>query len=375
MFDKFECRTEGRRSPAVAPEVVDARPDRRRSIYRPLRRNVFARTDKSPILVVVRRKPERVQAGTLQPVKCEPTCDDRTQCREYALTGRIMDEKRFIKLFWGIKAFLVVVLLYVGFEAVSRRVHVDGILEPHTVKGRHHAPETPAAEGEDEPPVDYSAIIHRNLFADGPVADRGRSAAVETMPSAEELGLKLIGAIAGGPVASRAIIENTKDKTTNPYRIGDVVASATIESIQADVVILRYRDEQFALRLQAPGAGAPGTAVTNRQDTPPETTAPSSRSTPLSSRAGQIQQIFRKVQIEPQVANRQTQGLRITGLDKVPLAGMLGLRDGDVIQTINGQHLTSKQKAFQVMMKAKTQSRVNMKLLRDGKSKDLSFNL
>jgi len=37
--------------------------------------------------------------------------------------------------------------------------------------------------------------------------------------------------------------------------------------------------------------------------------------------------------------------------------------------------LTSKQKAFQVLMKAKTQSKVNLQLLRDGKSKELSFDL
>ncbi len=44
------------------------------------------------------------------------------------------------------------------------------------------------------------------------------------MPSAEELGLRLVGAIAGGPAISRANIQNIKSKTTGVYRIGDTVA-------------------------------------------------------------------------------------------------------------------------------------------------------
>ncbi len=54
---------------------------------------------------------------------------------------------------------------------------------------------------------------------------------------------------------------------------------------------------------------------------------------------------------------------------------MIGLRNGDVVQSVNGQQLTSKQKAFQVLMKAKTQSKIDIQLLRDGQSRNLSFDL
>ena len=35
-----------------------------------------------------------------------------------------MDEKRFVKVLWIAKAALVAVLLYVGFEVVTNRVHL-----------------------------------------------------------------------------------------------------------------------------------------------------------------------------------------------------------------------------------------------------------
>jgi len=75
------------------------------------------------------------------------------------------------------------------------------------------------------------------------------------------------------------------------------------------------------------------------------------------------------------VNNDRTEGLKITGLESFPMAQALGLQNGDVVQSVNGQQLTSKQKAFQVLMKAKTQSKIDFQLLRDGKSKNLSFNL
>lgn len=85
--------------------------------------------------------------------------------------------------------------------------------------------------------------------------------------------------------------------------------------------------------------------------------------------------IFRRATIEPYVKDGQTEGLRLSGLENIPMAEMLGLRNGDIVQSVNGQQLTSKQKAFQVLMKAKTQSSIDVQLLRDGQSKNLSFKL
>jgi type II secretory pathway component PulC len=75
------------------------------------------------------------------------------------------------------------------------------------------------------------------------------------------------------------------------------------------------------------------------------------------------------------VKNHRTEGLKISGLEKIPMAERFGLQNGDVVQSINGQQLTSKQKAFQVLMKARTQSKVDIQLLRDGQRKGLSFDL
>jgi type II secretion system protein C len=290
-----------------------------------------------------------------------------------------MNEKRFVKLLWVVKASLVVVLVYAGFEVVTAHLHLGSVLNnPDAACGDEPVADEQAAAPKVHSPSDYSGIVQRNLFtgADGtgPI-DRSHSPALDSMASAEELGLKLVGAIAGGPAASRAIIQDIKNNTISPYRIGDVVASATIESIQRDAVILSHQGRQLVLQLHTGTSGGKSTTGKEEKQTA-AAAAPVKAAVPrLSTQARYIEEVFRKVKIETCTKDNQTLGLKISGLEKVPLAELFGLKNGDVIQSINGQQLTSKQKAFQVLMKAKTQSKVDIQLLRNGKSKDLSFDI
>jgi general secretion pathway protein C len=88
-----------------------------------------------------------------------------------------------------------------------------------------------------------------------------------------------------------------------------------------------------------------------------------------------VENIFRKATMETHMQNGRTGGLKITGLEQTPLAATFGLRNGDIIRAVNGQDLTSKQKAFQVLQKARTQSKLDIELLRGDKTKNLSFDL
>lgn len=288
-----------------------------------------------------------------------------------------MNEKRFIKVVWLAKAALIVVLAYAGFRTITGRLHF-GAFDPAVVSGDERTTEVPPTTVRTQSRSDCAAILRGNLFA-GPddavlPAETDPSQAMDSMPSAEELGLRLVGAIAGGPAISRANIQNTKANTTGVYRIGDTIASARVEAIQQDAVVLLHEGRQLILRLHTNAAGdkEPQTAAEPQAEEKP---APASKQVALPAvKADYIAEVFRKATIEPIVKNDQTEGLKITGLDKIPMAELFGLKNGDVIQSVNGQQLTSKQKAFQVLMKARTQSKVDIQLLRNGKSKDLSFD-
>jgi type II secretion system protein C len=302
-----------------------------------------------------------------------------------------MNEKRFITLLWVAKAVLLAVLVYVAFEVASNRLRLV-MFDPGTARGEPQTADTPVAAPDTHDPLDYTEIVARNLFTDadnpaGPRAVVKRPRTVDSLGSAQELGLRLIGAIAGGSVASRAVIQDTKNNTTGSYRIGDAVASATVEAIRRDAVILQYQGRRLLLKLEAgaaanPAPKAPGLDDKNDpgKDKPANTKAAAAggkggQTTPPPDQAGSVMDILHKATIEPYVRNGQIEGLQLTGLENIPMADMIGLRSGDVVQSVNGQQLTSKQKAFQVLMKAKTQSKIDIQLLRDGQSRNLSFDL
>ena len=296
-----------------------------------------------------------------------------------------MNEKQASTLCWAIKALLAGILVYVAVEAATKPLHLRRALKPHAAAGDEQGPQIQGTSSEPRPPANVSRILENNLFmgpdtAPAPRTSPGPEISPVAAASAEqELGLRLVGTIAGGPITSRAVILDTATNTTRPYKIGDVVASATVESIRSDVVVLRHKGREKVLSRHADTtATQSGSSKPNHaQDTPRTRRDPSGEGTarPASAKLGYVEDIFRKATIEPHIKNGQTQGLKITGLENTPLAGMFGLRNGDVVRTVNGQNLTSKQKAFQVLQKARTQPQIRIELLRKDQVKELAFDL
>jgi general secretion pathway protein C len=284
------------------------------------------------------------------------------------------------KLLWAVKASLVAMLLYVALEAIVTPFQLDAGLKPKAVSGNERASVEPQVKPEVQTRPDYSVIAKNDMFAGPSGSDDLRAAPAPSavLPSAEELGLKLVGTVAGSPNFSRAIIHSAETGVASTYKIGDRVASATIEAIESDQVVLLHAGRRLALQKHITAStAAPGsTGEPQTQVMPSARQATNSQQTqPASARLGYVEELFRQATIEPHVEDGQTKGLKITGLEQTPLANLFGLRNGDIVQTVNGQNLNSKQKAFQVLKKARTQSNISLQLLRDGKAKELSFDL
>ncbi len=292
----------------------------------------------------------------------------------------MISDRQISRLFWAVKAGLVVLLVGAAARAVLTPFRLDTAFEPSTVAGNESSDRPVETTAGVDKPADYSAILAHDPFSGGSEpAYPDVPEEIGAMPSAEELGLRLVGVVAGGPRVSRAVIESDQAKSTRPYKIGDVVSSATIESIEPEEVILSHAGQRRVLVLRT-------TTTTDEQSSPPPEVYPAvaqaeqvtvqTETVPQPpARLGYVEDVFRNATIEPYVQKGRTEGLKITGLDQAPLAATFGLRNGDVVRAVNGQVLTSKQKAFQVLMKARSQSKLDLELVRNGKSKDLSFDL
>ncbi|HUW19191.1 MAG TPA: type II secretion system protein N [Sedimentisphaerales bacterium] len=291
------------------------------------------------------------------------------------------------RLLFITKSALVLVLAYVLVRTFMLPRHAGRILVPTSTLGTENVTAVEATGSQGARVQEYSAIISQNIFGDANGALRGNvpiggSAAGSVAQSTEkELGLALVGTVAGSSALARAIVKDLQTNKLGLYKIGDTVSDSHIEGIEENAVVLIHRGQRKILNLGArpsPQLAADNAQIpSSRNGTPApkaaETGSPVMTRPPVESGRQDIEAILKEAAIQPYAAGGQIEGLRITGLENVQWAKDFPLKNGDVVRTVNGQRLTSKQKAYQVFKKVRSQPAVNIELLRDDKITTLSF--
>ena len=297
------------------------------------------------------------------------------------------------------KLALIVVLTIVAFRTVfilrqTGTVSLPPLLSPQESAAAAATPsftEAESASKSRETLSDYAAIFEKSIFSDSRAKFESQANPDEDLPEVSEmLGLQLLGTIAGSPGVARAVIKDIKTNMSGLYKIGDTVGSsasltaggATIERIEKDSVILILDSRRKTLNLYAKGPRLRSTderhanppTVHKQQTNETETGTVSEQPAKTHPRLGNnIETALKTAAIEPKEVGGKVDGLSIKDIGNSAIAATLGLKNGDVIQAVNNQKLTSTQKAFQVFKKARSQSTITVNLSRDGKPETLSF--
>ena len=292
------------------------------------------------------------------------------------------------KVLFTSKLALVLTLCYMLFRIVLLPQQLEKSLLPAPVAGNDSMLQYKTMSSQNLSFADYTEIVKRNPFGvSGQTAAKSEGILTAGYIGLErsvsdELGLALLGTISGNPAVARAVIKDVKTDVLKLYKIGQAVAGARIEAIEKDKIILSYNGERRALKLNTMKplsngddtyTSASGTINEIKDITKTDLSSEETNPGPLT-RAERVDTILRKAVIEPYITNGQIEGLRINGLENIGIAKNFGLKNGDVIRTIDGQCLTSKQKAFQVLKKARSQPSMSVELLRGNETKEFSFS-
>lgn len=270
----------------------------------------------------------------------------------------------------AVLAIAIVKIVFTGSRVQRRLANTDS---------RSSLPQTSQIwDANDGKPTNTRSILQSGLFGLGENSD-----IVSQLPTngnasdnwSESAGLRLVGTVTGPPTVARAIIQNSGSKNTTHHRIGDKIGGASIVAIRKGEVVLLDAGVRKILRRSSGGKDPSDTPK------PPTATSLGSEHTvtpiplppPPPEHRTIVTDLMTKATIKPHKVKGTVEGLEITGLDEVPLAKKLGLRDGDVIRVLNGQRVTNRQKAFQVLRKAKSQNSLTIELSRNGRDKTLSF--
>lgn len=298
---------------------------------------------------------------------------------------------RLNRLLWGVNLALVAVVLFVAAAFLAPgRSDRDDIAAPRSA----NAARTPDAAGQTtRDTIDPKLILDRDIFGTGPEAGVGgpgktSGTAVEQPKPliAKELPLRLLGTVVDEQGSSYAILENAATKAQDIYRVGDTIGEVRIDSIEQNKIVVVKMGMRETLNMALTGGGTPTTMVAN-DATPAEPVkmgsneviklvSDSEREINVSASGDSVSQAARflsKLRLTPHATDGQADGLRISGVGDSTVARLVGLQDGDVIESVNGHRVSNQAKASQVLRKARMLGAAEIELVRGQERKTLAF--
>lgn len=293
---------------------------------------------------------------------------------------------RIPRILWITNIVLLVILGYIVVSFIFGSDREEStIVDPNSVAdGEKIAPNTNSVKT-DNPAI----IIERNIFGSSgqnSASENTDQRRKENLISVVNAQLRLLATVAGDEEVACAVIENVKTKIQDLYRTGDIIEGARIERIDRNKIILLkgvrrevlnlYVTEKIPDRIET----SAGTVIAKKPDASDVVNIISPTEREINkktflAKVGGMEAILKKVEVAPYLENGQEKGVRITGLEDFSMARYVGFRNGDIIQNINGSTVTNRRKAFQILRKARSQTSLNIQLLRNQEQKRLSFEI
>ncbi|MBI9085335.1 MAG: hypothetical protein JEZ11_17200 [Desulfobacterales bacterium] len=300
---------------------------------------------------------------------------------------------------------LVAVVLGLG-------VQTYGILNADSVDPAKIAPPPPLLKKPFTPPKmgslsSYQIIADRDLFktkADGTVQP---SKPVEELKPTS-LKLKLLGTVseAGGP--GYAVVEDPKSKEQNLYRVGDLVASATVKQILREKIVLSVNGKEEILEIEdiqdvrgaGPRSGPEPRALPASEEAPPQLADVVREAEDVEAEGAEmagaepgggeqvtiskadiqphlrnINSFMKQVRIRPFVENAKPSGLVLTGIGPESLLGRMGLQNGDILTRVNADAIVSTNDALKLYRGLKSSSAITLGVRRGGQPQEFNVQV
>lgn len=306
----------------------------------------------------------------------------------------------------GVNLVLLALVAYFGAATVSSAIAAR-IAPPVDVR---LSPPPPPVQAQRKRPLSYYAAIQRrdifNLAPPPPV-----EAPPTPPPKPTELRLKLWGVAVRDSGDSYCIIEDLSTRQQELYRVNDVVAQvATVKKVEWQRVILERDGSEEILELEDPTAlasGAPRVGARGGRSAVDAARQRSRRGNEsgddrVASRGGgptgsdiqveqlgdgeyvidreevdaaldNMNQLFTQVRAVPHFQGGKSTGFRLFAIRQNSLFDKIGLRNGDIIQRINGNDISDPSKALGLFNELRNEPNVQVEIVRNKEEKTLSY--
>jgi len=203
-------------------------------------------------------------------------------------------------------------------------------------------------------------------------------ASAGSLSVASAQGLTLKGTLFTQSLSPLAIIEDARSGQIVMYELGDDVDGLQIVRIRRGEIILNSSDGEFTLTLPSGGVSQLTTRMDNDEKwynvVKEGNTITTDRET-ISGVISRVRDIMRDVKIRPYSANGKKLGIAITKLNENGILKEIGIKQGDIIETVNDLTLNSPYQIFNAYRKLKEKDQLIVKVLRRAKPLILTYRV
>ncbi len=254
-------------------------------------------------------------------------------------------------------------LFYMIIRVQLKNVKNQGIIVQHL----------PDVERHRRPAFDYyKPIIKRNIFGSG--EDVSKEIPTEEIESLQPTSLKLalLGTVSGNQQNTFAVIEEINKKKQALYRVGDSVQGAIVKKILRGKVILRVEGRDEILTIEEAAALRAGKEYPVSKPIGKGTTIIVGRSAVQESMRN-IHNLLSQVRIRPYFRDGKADGLSVTNIKAGSFFAKLGLKNGDIVQGIDGKIIKSPEDVLEMYKKFRLGSQVALQIMRNNEQKIINY--
>lgn len=264
-------------------------------------------------------------------------------------------------------------------------------------------PPPPIPQQVARPPSHYALIHQRDIFNSVKPVDE--VAPVEAAPvKITDLRLKLWGVALRGPEDSYCIIEEEKRREQGVYKVGEEVpGGAVVKSVEWDRVILTVAGKDEILELQEGLTGGPRMAPAPFSPVVGSRPAPGAPGSPASMAAGvatggqgvevisdteyvvdrsevdnaleNMSQLFTQIRAVPHFEGGEATGFRLFAIRRGSLFDKIGLKNGDIIRSINGQVMNDPTRALALLDQLRDARDLTVAVTRNRKDQTINYTV
>jgi general secretion pathway protein C len=287
----------------------------------------------------------------------------------------------FRTLFFGVRLFLLTALSY--FCALSINKVIAFWLTPSPSALLQDEGDLPLPSTQQKLPLSsYAVIYNRDIFNSVKAPSQKEGIAVASSSGT----LKLWGTAVRDRDQAFAILEDQHSRTQGLYREGQtIVPGVTLVKVDWDHVIIDRDGRRETLILPTDTSSPPTQLVKGLPPQPSDAPQGINQVAPdtfqvdrqeVDQAVANLNEIFTQVRAVPySTPDGTTQGFRLFSIKAESLIDRLGLKNGDIVQRVNGVEVSDPSTAFNLLQDLQGLSHIRVDVLRNHQPVTLSYEI